>query len=192
MPPELLETLVAFFKALADETRLKLLGLLAQRECSVEEIAVTLGVKEPTVSHHLAKLKELNLVLMRAEGNSRLYRLNAEGLRGLSEDLLTPEAIAEAAAPDLEGDRFERKVMQTFVQNGRLTAIPTQRKKRDVLLRWLASHFEPGVRYTEPEVNETLKRFHADFATLRREFIMTGLMKREDGRVGAQSVYWRS
>ncbi|NEP18512.1 MAG: winged helix-turn-helix transcriptional regulator, partial [Leptolyngbya sp. SIO4C1] len=44
------ETLLAFFKALANESRLKLVGLLAQREHSVEEMAALLQLKEPTVS----------------------------------------------------------------------------------------------------------------------------------------------
>ena len=68
MPEEDLQTLLQFFKALADENRLKLLGIVAQRECSVEELAEALGLKAPTVSHHLTKLKELRLVEMRVEG----------------------------------------------------------------------------------------------------------------------------
>lgn len=190
MPPETLDTLLAFFKALADETRLRMLGLLAARECSVEEIAATLDVKEPTVSHHLGKLKELNLVTMRADGNTRHYKLNPEGLRALSKDVLTPETMAQVAAQDLDSDKFERKVIQSFVVNGRIKEIPAQRKKKDVILKWLVSHFEPGRRYAEPEVNEIIKRFHDDASTLRREFIMTGLMKREDGVAGKPSEYW--
>ncbi len=192
MPPETLDTLLSFFKALADETRLRLLGLVATRECTVEEIAATLEVKEPTVSHHLAKLKELNLVTMRAEGNSRYYKLNPDGLRALSKDVLTPETIAEVAAHDLDTDKFERKVIQSFVVDGRIKEIPAQRKKKDVILKWLVGRFEAGRRYTEPEVNEIIKRHHPDASTLRREFIMTGLMQREDGVAGKPSVYWRT
>lgn len=74
MQPEQFNILLRFFKALADDSRLKIVGILANQECSVEELAVLLQLKEPTVSHHLAKLKELNLVTMRPEGNSRLYQ----------------------------------------------------------------------------------------------------------------------
>lgn len=191
MPPETMETLLAFFKALADETRLRMLGLLSQRECSVEEIAVTLGVREPTASHHLGKLKELNLVIMRAEGNTHLYRMHAEGLRALSKDVLTPETLAQVAAKDLDADKYETKVMRTYVADEKLKEIPGQRKKRDVILRWLVDQFEFDRQYTETEVNEILRGFHPDVATLRREFIMTGLMDRSDGKVGSQSLYWR-
>ncbi|HAT45351.1 MAG TPA: ArsR family transcriptional regulator, partial [Ktedonobacter sp.] len=70
MPEEDFQTLLQFFKALGDENRLKLLGILANREQSVEELAAQLQLKTPTVSHHLAKLKELDLVSMRSEGNT--------------------------------------------------------------------------------------------------------------------------
>ena len=50
------ETLLAFFKALADESRLRIVGLLAEREYSVQALAQALALKEPTVSHHLAVL----------------------------------------------------------------------------------------------------------------------------------------
>lgn len=185
MPPEQLQTLLSFFKALADESRLRIIGLLANRECSVEEIAVTLGLKEPTVSHHLNRLKELNLVHMRTEGTVHLYRLNPESLHAMSKDLLTPETLAEVAGADLDEDKYARKVLRSFLENGRLREIPAQRKKRDIVLKWLVSHFEPGRKYPETEVNEVIKRYHDDYATLRREFIMTRLMDRADG------YYWR-
>lgn len=60
MGPDEFQTLLRFFKALANESRLKMVGLLAGRECSVEELAAFLQLKEPTVSHHLSILKELN------------------------------------------------------------------------------------------------------------------------------------
>ncbi|WP_019505436.1 metalloregulator ArsR/SmtB family transcription factor [Pleurocapsa sp. PCC 7319] len=73
-------TLLDFFKVLANENRLKLVGILSQAECSVEDLAARLELKEPTISHHLMKLKELNLVKMRSSGNTHLYKLNADTL----------------------------------------------------------------------------------------------------------------
>lgn len=184
MGQELLDKLVSFFKTLADETRLRIVGLLATREYSVEELAATLGVKDPTVSHHLAKLKELGLVTMRAEGNLHYYALDAEALRGLSKEVLTPEVIA-AVADDLNEDAYERRVLRTFMVDGRLAEIPAQRKKREVILRWLVKHFDKGRKYPEAQVNAIIKKYHEDYATLRREFIMAKLMERKDG------FYWR-
>ena len=68
-------TLLSFFKVLANENRLKLVGILSGQECSVEELAALLKLQEPTVSHHLNKLKELHLVQMRPEGGDRPHRL---------------------------------------------------------------------------------------------------------------------
>jgi hypothetical protein len=53
------------------------------------------------------------------------------------------------------------------------------------VLRWLVTRFEEERRYPEREVNEIIGQHHSDFATLRRELIGAGLMRREEG------VYWR-
>ena len=179
-----LSLLVRLLKALADETRLRLLGLLAARERSVEELTALLDLKAPTVSHHLAMLKELHLVEMRAEGNTHLYALNSETLRSLNRDLFTPERMASFVADTAE-DAWERKVLRDFVVGERLKEIPASRKKRSVILRWLVGRFEER-RYTEAEVNAVLKQHHEDVAYLRRELVGEQLMRREGG------VYWRT
>jgi hypothetical protein len=185
MNPNDFQALVQFLKALANESRLKLLGLLAEQERSVKELAEQLDLKEPTVSHHLARLQELGLVSMRPEGTIHRYRLQAATLHRLSRDLFTPTQVA-SIADTVEGENWERKVLRTFFDGDTLTRIPSTRKKRDVVLRWLVDRFEPGVRYPEAKVNEILKRHHPDSATLRREFIMTRMMER------AKGFYWRT
>jgi predicted transcriptional regulator len=184
MPEEDFQALLQFFKVLADENRLKLLGLLATKELSVEELAALLELRAPTVSHHLAKLKELNLVGMRAEGNTHIYWLNAEALRNTSKGLLSSEKMA-SLVDDVEGDAWERKVLKDFFEGERLKEVPASRKKRSVILRWLATQFEEATLYKEAQVNEIIERHHADTAWLRRELIAEKLMQRENG------VYWR-
>ncbi len=187
MPPEDFEALLQFFKVVADENRLKLLGILATREYSVEELAALLQLKAPTISHHLARLKELGLVQMRSDGNTHFYRLNAENLRATSKGLLSSERMAELVPlEEMEGDAWERKVLRDFFDGPRLKEIPASRKKRSVVLRWLANLFEPGTRYTEAQVNEIMKRHHPDASALRREMIGEHLLRREHG------VYWRA
>lgn len=184
---ERIEAALRFFKVLADESRLKILGILASRECSVEELAALLSLRAPTVSHHLGRLKELGLVTMRADGNTHLYTLELEALRTLSKDVLSPDAVAALGenAVSGAGDAWERKVLRDFFDGERLKEIPASRKKRSVVLRWLADRFELGARYPESAVNATIARHHPDFATLRRELIGAQLMQRENG------VYWR-
>jgi predicted transcriptional regulator len=180
MAPQNLQTLLEFFKALSDENRLKLLGILAQRECSVEELAALLHLKAPTISHHLAKLKALNLVTLNPEGNTHLYRLNSEQLQFLSRDLLTPDQL-QTLAQSVQLEDWETTVLKSFVDNDRILSIPSARKKRFVLLKWLVQKFAPDRDYSEKEINTILKRHHEDCATLRREFIGYQLMSRHSG-----------
>jgi len=179
------QTLARFLKVLANESRLKLLGLIADRERSVKELAEQLKLKEPTVSHHLARLQDVGLVRMRAEGTTHRYRLQADTLHRLSREMFTPAQVA-SIADTVEGEKWERKVLRTYFEGDTLTSIPAVRKKRDVILKWLVNRFEPGIRYPESKVNEIIKRHNPDTATLRREFIMTGMMERKNG------VYWRT
>lgn len=192
MNKEQFQTLLQFFKALADESRLKILGILANQECSVEELAALMQLKEPTVSHHLAKLRELNLVTMRPEGNSRIYQLDSEVLQNISKEVFTTEQLA-SLIENVDTEAWESKVLKNYLEieqssTGivqKLKEIPASRKKRLVILKWLANKFELGVHYSEPEVSDILKIYHPDYATLRRELIGYQLMQRENG------VYWR-
>jgi len=186
------QTLLSFFKALANESRLKLVGLLAQCDRSVEELATLLQLKEPTVSHHLAKLKALNLVEMCPQGNTHLYRLNQGALQDLAKTMLV-STNHETLAADLNGEAWEEKVLRSYVEAGRLRDIPASRKKRWVILKWLVGHFECDRMYPEPELNQILKQFHPDVATLRREFIGYQMMQRQGGNYWRlPSVQWRS
>jgi ArsR family transcriptional regulator len=63
------------FKALADNTRLRILGLLTVREMCVCEIMVALSLTQPTASHHLRILENAGLVRDRKEGKWVFYSL---------------------------------------------------------------------------------------------------------------------
>jgi ArsR family transcriptional regulator len=69
---------VLFAKALADETRQKIMKLVCCQWLSVNEIVEQLDVSQPTVSHHLALLRETGLVNVREEGKQTFYSLNQE------------------------------------------------------------------------------------------------------------------
>jgi len=182
-----IETLLRFFKVLANENRLKILGVLAERECGVEELAAILDLKAPTVSHHLDKLRELGLVDMRTDGNDHLHRLSADGLQAMSKDVFSsfsPESVV-ALADGVEYEAWEQRVLDAFMEGDRIARVPAGYKKRLVILKWLVNKFEEGVKYSEKEVNEIIERYHPDYCLFRREFVMNGLMERDGG------VYWR-
>jgi len=175
-----IETTLRYLKAMAHETRLRLLGIVADGEWSVRELAELLDLTEPTISHHLTKLREAELVCMRPVGTTHLYSLNGAMLQRLNRDLFQPERVADLAA-DIASDSWERKVLRTFLDGERLTRIPEQHKKRAVVLKWLVERFEVDRAYTELEVNAIIKRHHPDTATLRRELVAAKLMRRDNG-----------
>jgi DNA-binding transcriptional ArsR family regulator len=178
------QILLQFFKVLTDKNRLKIVGLLATREQSVEEMAVALGVKAPAVLHDLEKLQSLRLVRTRLAGTTQVYSLDVDTMRQLHRH---HRASTEGASmvDDAEGDAWERKVLKDFFDGTRLKEIPASKKKRLVIVKWFASLFEPEVRYREAEVNEIILRHHPDFAYIRKDLVGAGFLQREHG------VYWR-
>jgi ArsR family transcriptional regulator len=71
---------VEFAKALADETRQKIMALCCCKELNVNEIVEALDVSQPTVSHHLAILKRAGLVHVERRGKEVFYTLNQDEL----------------------------------------------------------------------------------------------------------------
>jgi hypothetical protein len=181
-PPEFL----AFFKALADETRLKIVGLLAREPYSGEQLALLLEVKPATISHHLAKLAEAGLVRAEMEGHAKMYALRLDAIHATAKRLLAQDILPQTAA-EVDLEAYDRKVIKDFTKrDGSLKQIPAQEKKLQALLKHMLKEFEPGREYAEKEVNTILARYHEDTASLRRAMIEYKLMKRASGK------YWRA
>jgi hypothetical protein len=173
--PDLLE----FFKALADENRLKIVGLLARESLTGEQLAAILEVKPATVSHHLSYLAHAGLVTATQDGHSKPYTLRLEAIHDLAKQLLVEETLPQAAA-DLDLEAYDRKVLKDYLKrDGSLKQIPTQAKKLLVVLRHVLREFEAERQYSEKQVNEILARFHADTASLRRELVDFKLLERD-------------
>ena len=178
------EALLRFYRALADETRLRLAGLLVAREHGVAELAEAVGLPEASVVNHLSKLEDAGLVRARREGRSRLYTFDGAALRTMSKEVF---AQARPAVPleELPDDEYDRAVLKNFREGDRLKEIPASRRRRLAVLRWLAGRFESERAYREAEVNEIIERHHPDYASLRRFLVDEGLLRREQG------IYWR-
>ena len=181
------DEVVTFFKAFADANRLKIVGLLAQQPYSVEELAALLDLKPSTVSHHLAKLAQIGLVSAKTESYYNVYQLDEKALETKSRNLFSQENLAASVA-DVDADAYDNKVVKDYVRKGgSLKTIPAQRKKLEAVLRYVVKAFEVNKRYSEKKVNEILSQYHEDTASLRRELVGYGLMKRE----GGGGEYWR-
>ena len=180
-PDELLQ----FFKALADANRLRIVGLLAHRAYAVEELASALELRASTVSHHLKRLSDAGLVRSEAQGHYHVYALDLERLQQRSKALGEPAVLRAMEPPDPGVDAYAAKVLETFTDaDGRFTQFPMQRKKFAVLLHHALTAFPDDGPWDEPEVNERLKRFTKDTATIRRGFVDHGLMTRDPGGRG--------
>ena len=88
---------VLFAKALADETRQKIMNCCCCEWCSVTQIVEKLDVTQPTVSHHLAVLREAGLVNVREEGKQTFYTLNQERVVACCGQLMLKFAPEEKA-----------------------------------------------------------------------------------------------
>ena len=102
----------------------------------------------------------------------------------MSKDLFSRDSLA-TLVDDTSQDAWEQKVLQTFLDGERIKELPSRHKKRLVVLTWLANQFEMDVRYSELEMNERLKQYNPDYASLRRYLIDYKFMQRDKG------IYWR-
>ena len=185
MSQEQFDALLKFFKALSNESRLKIVGLLANGPMSVSELAAELKIKEPTVSHHLSTLRELGLVSVQARNNLRIYKLNSKMLERMSREMMSPEQVASLVDKPPRKS-WEQKIRDQFIVDGRIAeALPMKQKKQMVILSWLVQKFEPETRYPEVALNKIIKQYHHDTAYLRRRMVSFGFMARH------RSVYWR-
>ncbi len=177
--------LLAFFKALSDANRLKIVGLLASQPYTVEDLAAALKLSPSTVSHHLARLAKAGLVSARARGRYSVYQLETAALEERSRRLLA-RTEQPAVSPEADVDAFERSVLNAFLSpEGRIRDLPAQQKKLLVILKHVAQAFQPGVRYSEKEVRAILSRFYEDTTSVRRLLVDFHLLARESG------IYWR-
>jgi len=182
-----LDKVVAYHKALADPTRIRMLILLAGGERNGQTLAEKLSVTPATITHHAAKLREASLINERRDKNTIYFSLNDYFLKGNAEAALR---LIYRGADGTEGEEnMEEELERTrssvirhfFTKEGRLKHVPAQLKKKLIVLEHIVSHLESGRKYAEKEINEFIKQYHEDFATMRREFIMHQFMYREDG-----------
>lgn len=78
-----------FVKAMADETRQRILGLLQHGEMNVGELTEALGLTQPTISHHLAIMRRAGLVFSRREGKQVFYHPSPVCVTDCCREILT-------------------------------------------------------------------------------------------------------
>ena len=92
---------VLFAKAISDDTRQKIMSECCCCELSVNEIVEKMEVSQPTVSHHLAILRDAGLVTIREEGKQTFYTLNQDRVAYCCGQLMIKFAPEEKATQAL-------------------------------------------------------------------------------------------
>jgi ADP-ribose pyrophosphatase YjhB (NUDIX family) len=162
---------------LAEQSRLRLVSALALGATKPDDLLAVTGLSSRDLGAALRRLEKGGLVSI-VDGQ---VLLNAGAFKD----------AARAAAPEEPAEDFgatdprATAVLRTFVRGGKLLQMPMQFSKRRVVLEHIASVFEPGVRYSEREVNAILRAWFDDYAALRRYLVDGGLLDRDAGE------YWR-
>ena len=161
-------------KLLADETRLEILNILLKEESYVEKIACELSLTPATICYHLKKMESAGVVNCSRSQFYIIYSLNREIFNKPLYELIKKEE----QVVDTE-EKYKKEVISHFFKYGRLTQIPTQSKKREIVLAEILKQFDFDREYDEKEVNEIILHYHEDFCTIRREIIAFGMMTRD-------------
>ncbi len=167
-------------RVFADREKVKLLGLLSDAALPLHTLARMARLTETETMRHIGALKDVGLLEETFAEDGFRWRYQPKPVH-TALAALKQDAKPVGADGGGEWTAEEAKVLGDFFVGGRLKTIPAQRKKREIVLRFLASKIDPGRTFTEQEVSFLLLEYHEDYASLRREMVDTGLMARENG-----------
>jgi|SRR5690625_102318 len=176
-----LDRIVHFHKTIGDKTRINIISMLKPGPLHGQALAEKLGLTPPTISYHMTKLKEIDVVFQRRDKNTIYFYLNEKKLKAMA------EAILHIGKKSIEPDfiSIENKnyvITQFFNDEGKLINIPAKHVKKLIVLEYLIQGLKMNQSYEEKELNEYIKQFYDDYATIRRELIMCHFMSREHGK----------
>jgi predicted transcriptional regulator len=178
-----LDRIVAFHKTMGDATRIRIVALLAKGPLHGQAIASKLGLTPPTITHHIKKLRETNVIFERRDKNTIYFHLNESVIKQQAKSLskLIEKKEEEVDALLAQNSERQKVIGNFFSKEGELKIIPAQRKKKLIIFEYMVRGLKPGKKYPEKELNEYIRKFHDDYATIRREFIINHYMYRENG-----------
>ncbi len=161
------------FAALADETRLRILALFADRdEITATDVREALDMTQPTASRHLAALGSV-LAERRSDDKIKRYRLNPDALSmpALAVEQIIAQGWARAEAGFDQRDTQPADLRRFMAADGRLAVYPSKLKDKLSVLPFVAAQFAAGQTYTEHNVNDLIKQriTFEDYVTLRRD-----------------------
>lgn len=126
-----LNRLVTFHKALADPSRIRIIALLKEGPLHGQAIANKLGLKPPTITHHIKKLRDTGIIYERRDRNTIYIHLDIKKLTYFSDAILKIGAEDEMNEEVNVTDQEKLTIVRNFIQaDGKLKNIPSQRKKK--------------------------------------------------------------
>ncbi len=110
-----MQNVIKALKALSDETRLRILNLLLERECCVCEVMQALAISQTRASRNLSSLHNAGFLKLRKDGLWSLYSINQEDMKECLSDLV------KAVQKGLEGNKVvaqDRELLKKSVRIG--------------------------------------------------------------------------
>lgn len=171
---------IKLFKALSDSSRLNILNSLMESPKYVEVLSTRLKLSKSTVSFHLKKLEEANLVTKKKEQYYIIYSVNPEifsmklsSIIKIDKEKLEDEKVRE--------EEYKLNIINEYIEEGKLKSIPVQRKKKIIVLKKITEIFDLDIYYSEAEVTNELGKIYVDPISLRRELIKERILSRSRG-----------
>jgi hypothetical protein len=172
---------ITILKALADGSRLMIVNALMEKPQYVEELAERLELASSTVCFHLKKMESAHLVRKTRDQYYLIYELNPDVFDKTLKELTSFSGI-QRFVQDERIARYRGKVIKAFFKNGQLTRLPTQHKKRLIVLEEFARKFQSDRIYEESEVDAAIAEQFGDYCTVRRELVEERYLSREGHR----------
>ncbi len=150
-------------KALSNANRLEMLEFLAQRECSVEDLAKLTGLSVANTSHHLQQLRQMGLVECHKQGQYVFYRISGDDVVGLLANLREVAETHLSKINQLVDDYLSVKdnleaipatELVNRVQQGLITVLDVRPKAE-----YDAGHLPGAVNIPLQELKNKLKEF---------------------------------
>ena len=166
---------VVLFKALADESRLKIIRILMKQDSYSEYLASKLNLTAPTITYHMEKLIKANIVRGTKIQHYTIYSINKEIMSTQIGEMV------QSVVTSADDVTYEKKVIDSFFEYGRLKKIPSQLKKREIVIGYIASKFELEKEYSEKQFAAEITAMYDDHCAVKRELIGMGFFQDMSG-----------
>ena len=174
-----IEESIGIFKILSDKSRLLIVKSLLEKPQYLEELAERLDLAVSTVSFHLKKLENAKIVHKDRQQYYTIFFVKTDIFEKKLKEFLQFELDQEAEQIE-RIKRYKNQVLRSFIKNGKIVQIPSQKQKRWIVFEQILKNFDFDKTYSESDVNEIIKTYHEDYCLIRRTFIEERVMKREN------------